>query len=161
MWMMNLVWPITALYSGPLGLWAYYRIGHLTTHERVLQAQERGEESPGKPQALLANYGHRCHALRERLRPRRFMCRVLIFAVPLTLFGKPIFAAWVLDYLLAFTFGIAFQYATITPMRQLSPSRGLLDDAGQPTGRTSIISFIPSTSRKYRAPFHQILTLGR
>ena len=27
MWIMNLVWPITALYSGPVGLWAYFRMG--------------------------------------------------------------------------------------------------------------------------------------
>ena len=27
MWIMNLVWPITALYSGPLGLWLYLTAG--------------------------------------------------------------------------------------------------------------------------------------
>ena len=46
--------------------------------------------------------------------------------LPLTLFGHRIFAAWVVDYVLAFLFGIAFQYFTITPMKHLSPSQGLL-----------------------------------
>jgi hypothetical protein len=45
--------------------------------------------------------------------------------VPLTLFGREIFAAWVLDYALAFAFGIAFQYFTITPLKKLSVGEGL------------------------------------
>ena len=51
------------------------------------------------------------------------MAEWFIFFVPLTLFGRHIFAAWVIDYRLAFLFGIAFQYFTIQPMRQLSPGR--------------------------------------
>jgi len=27
MWIMNVVWPITALWSGPLGFWFYWRAG--------------------------------------------------------------------------------------------------------------------------------------
>jgi hypothetical protein len=27
MWIMSAVWPITALYFGPIGLWAYFAIG--------------------------------------------------------------------------------------------------------------------------------------
>ena len=29
MWIMDVVWPITRLYSGPLSLWGYFRIGRL------------------------------------------------------------------------------------------------------------------------------------
>ena len=49
-----------------------------------------------------------------------------LLLVPLTLFGREIYAAWVLDYVLAFLFGIAFQYFTIAPMRNLGPKEGLL-----------------------------------
>jgi hypothetical protein len=35
MWIMDLVWPITALYSSPLGLWFYYKIGRLSTREKT------------------------------------------------------------------------------------------------------------------------------
>lgn len=38
----------------------------------------------------------------------------------LTLFRRGIFAAWEIDYALAFAFGIAFQYFTIKPMKKLS-----------------------------------------
>lgn len=46
--------------------------------------------------------------------------------VPLTLWGEAIFAAWVLDYILALAFGIAFQYFTIKPMRNLTVAAGLI-----------------------------------
>lgn len=44
---------------------------------------------------------------------------------PDTEHGK-MFAVWVLDYLFAFAIGVAFQYFTIKPMRDLSPVRGLI-----------------------------------
>ena len=42
-----------------------------------------------------------------------------------TLFGRTIFAAWVLDYVFAFLCGIAFQYYSIKPMRGLTHGEGL------------------------------------
>ncbi len=41
------------------------------------------------------------------------------------LFPEKMFAVWVVDYLFAFAFGIAFQYFTIAPMRDLSLGQGL------------------------------------
>ena len=41
------------------------------------------------------------------------------------LFADKIYAAWVLDSLLALTFGITFQYFAIAPMRQLGVREGL------------------------------------
>jgi len=38
MWIMNIVWPITALWSGPAGLWAYFLFGRLSTQRSVMQA---------------------------------------------------------------------------------------------------------------------------
>ena len=35
------------------------------------------------------------------------------------------FAVWIVDYIFAFLFGIAFQYFTIAPMRNLSFGEGL------------------------------------
>jgi hypothetical protein len=35
------------------------------------------------------------------------------------------FAIWVLDYLFAFGFGVAFQYFTIAPMRDFGIAQGL------------------------------------
>jgi hypothetical protein len=40
---------------------------------------------------------------------------------------EKIFAVWIADYLFAFVLGVAFQYFTIRPMRNLSPGRGLVE----------------------------------
>ena len=53
------------------------------------------------------------------------MAEWFTFFLPVTVFGMSIFAAWAIDYVLAFAFGIAFQYFTIVPMRGLSPAQGL------------------------------------
>ncbi len=45
---------------------------------------------------------------------------------PAVLFGRPLFAAWLLDYIFAFVIGIAFQYYTIQPMRHLSVRKGII-----------------------------------
>lgn len=39
--------------------------------------------------------------------------------------GHHIFGSWIYDYVLAFAFGILFQYLTIKPMRRLSRKEGL------------------------------------
>ena len=43
-----------------------------------------------------------------------------------SLFSEKMFAVWILDYLLALGFGVAFQYFTIKPMRGLSVREGLV-----------------------------------
>ena len=43
-----------------------------------------------------------------------------------SVFEEKIFAIWILDYLLAFAFGILFQYFTIVPMKKLPPGKGLV-----------------------------------
>lgn len=126
MWIMNVVWPVTALYSGPLGLWAYYRLGRLSSRQAVRLAEERGERMPGKEKpfwqkaALAATHCGAGCSLGD------LCAEWLIVLAPFTLFGKKIFGAWALDYAFAYVFGIAFQYFTIAPMKGLSPGRGII-----------------------------------
>ena len=44
----------------------------------------------------------------------------VILALPLSVFGHRLFGAWIYDYVLAFAFGILFQYFTIKPMKKVS-----------------------------------------
>jgi len=126
MWIMNVVWPLTALYSGPLGLWAYYRVGRLSSRPAVERAKRRGEEPPGERKpfwqmvALAATHcGSGC-TLGD------LCAEWFVVAVPIVLFGHKIYGAWTIDFALAFAFGIAFQYFTIKPMRDVSPREGLI-----------------------------------
>ena len=126
MWIMNLVWPITALYAGPFALWGYFTAGRLSTKRVVMKAKQRSEDPPGKNKpfwqmvALGATHcGSGC-ALADIVGESALML------FPLTLFGQKIFGAWVVDYILALLFGIFFQYFTIAPMRNLSLGEGLV-----------------------------------
>ncbi len=126
MWIMNAVWPVTALYAGPVALWFYFRYGRLSSRENVRRAMERGEENPGKRKPFWALTAVGATHCGSGCTLGDIAAEWFIFAVPLTLFGRRIFAAWALDYVLAFTFGIAFQYFTIRPMRKLSRADGLV-----------------------------------
>ena len=113
MWIMDLVWPLTALYSGPFGLWAYLAIG------RNAPGRHGGE----KPfwQSVLTGATH-CGA----------GCAVgdvigewLVFAAGLALLGSPLLAKFVVAFVLAYVFGIFFQYFAIAPMRGLGFADGM------------------------------------
>ena len=117
MWIMNVVWPITALYSGPLGLWAYFKWGTLSTRNKSKEQQEKPFYQSTAIGALHCGAGCSLGDL---------IAEWALFFWPLTLFGMKIFATWILDYVLAFFFGIAFQYFTIKPMKNLSAKDGLI-----------------------------------
>lgn len=44
MWIMNIVWPITALYAGPLAVIGYYRAGRLSSKQSI--AEEKVNKNP-------------------------------------------------------------------------------------------------------------------
>ena len=127
MWIMNLVWPITALYSGPLGLWLYFGAGRATTadqpHRAHGESHDQMHSAKSKPFWLLAATGTTHCGSGCTLGD--VCAEWLMFVYPWALFGQKIFGAWVVDYVFAFAFGIAFQYFTIVPMRNLSPTQGL------------------------------------
>ncbi|HEX3852458.1 MAG TPA: DUF4396 domain-containing protein [Polyangiaceae bacterium] len=125
MWIMNIVWPVTALWAGPAGLWAYFRYGRAGAEPVVAAAKARHEKPPStqQPFRILAAKGtFHCGAgcaLGDML------AETLALALPLTLFGHRMFGAWLYDFVIAFGLGIAFQYFTIKPMRDLSPADAL------------------------------------
>lgn len=135
MWIMDIVWPVTALFGTIWVLWQYFNYGRLATHEKAHSAKTRGEEPPNKRQTpfqvMVANGTLHCGA---GCTLADLVAEWLVFAVPAiavafgwqSLFREKLFAEWILDFLIAFVFGIAFQYFTIAPMRGLSLSQGLV-----------------------------------
>lgn len=134
---MHVVWPVTALYAGPLGLWAYWRWGrprarnagqehgrgkspgksHATSHEGD---DEKGEAPSTQSVALAASHcGSGC-TLGDLL------VESLLLAFPVVWFGSELVTSWVLDFLAAFVIGIAFQYFTIKPMTGQSPGQAFV-----------------------------------
>jgi len=132
---MNVVWPVTALFGTALALWGYLAYGRLATQKNADAAMQRDKEAPSKrltpfPVAVgigAAHCGSGC-TLGD------IAAEWLAVAVPgiavsfgwHSIFADKVFAVWVIDYLFAYGFGIVFQYLTIAPMRGLSFWPGLV-----------------------------------
>jgi len=139
MWIMNVVWPVTALFGTVFALWGYFRYGRLATHAKMQAAKARGDTPPnltGTPFPVMVGKGTSHCGSGCTLGD--ISAELLALSVPAiavwfgwkTVFPADetgrIFAVWVFDFVLAFGFGIAFQYFTIKPMRDLSPWQGLV-----------------------------------
>jgi hypothetical protein len=105
---MNLVWPITALWSGPLGLAAYWIIGREGS-------QYNQDRKPFWQSALIgdAHSGAGCTV-------GDFVGEWLVYLAGLTIAGSVLWANYLFDFIFAYIFGIFFQYYSIAPMRGLS-----------------------------------------
>ncbi|MCK5930636.1 MAG: DUF4396 domain-containing protein [Fulvimarina manganoxydans] len=125
MGVMNVVWPITGLYAGPLAIWFYERYGRLGRDDIAKAAMERDEPMPHMAETpYAAKIGKGATHCGAGCTLGDIIAETLAFMVPAvalwfgykTIFADKIFAVWILDYILAFLFGIAFQYASIKPM---------------------------------------------
>ena len=114
---MRFVWPLCALFAGPLLLWFYHRYA--------------GPEAGDVPFAAKVAKGTlHCGA---GCSLADLICENLAYFAPgvLTLFGMgtifstQIFAQWTMDYVFALATGIVFQYFAIAPMRDLSVGEGI------------------------------------
>jgi hypothetical protein len=114
---MNVVWPVTALWAGPLGAWAYYRYGRAPRDE--------GEAKLEQPFPVLVAKGTTHCGSGCTLGD--IAAELLFLALPFSLLGHRLFGAWVYDYVAAFILGILFQYFTIKPMRKTSSGQALKD----------------------------------
>ena len=125
MFIMNLVWPITALYWGPVALWAYFKMGRKMTKGRQQQHGGQhhgngGSEGPKPSQVAVAvtHCGAGC-TLGDIVGESAVAAAGLMFA------GAEFPTRLVMDFLLAWFFGVIFQYFTIVPMRNLPPIKGV------------------------------------
>ena len=134
MWIMNLVWPLTALFGSVLWLAFYLKSGRGMTREQMQQMKAKGEtmDMDDTPMAIAVGKGaSHCGA---GCTLGDIIAEWLAFGVPAiavalgwkSIFPEKMFAVWVLDYIVAFGLGVAFQYFTIKPMRDLSVKDAIL-----------------------------------
>jgi len=132
---MNLVYPITALYWGPVALWFYFRHGRRQSAPVI---EQRGEPDPdAMPWWSIVGKGiSHCGA----------GCTLgdiagewLVFGLGLTIGGETLLADLPMDFVWAWTLGIGFQYFTIVPMRQVGRMKGIWAAAKADT--LSIVAF--------------------
>jgi hypothetical protein len=125
MWIMNVVWPITALYSGPLGWWAYHRMGRAADKHPAM-AMHHGAEGHGPPKPFWQQVVVATTHCGSGCTLGDIVAEWMMVAFPFVLFGRRLYAAWVVDFVWAYALGIVFQYFTIAPMRHLSVGKGIL-----------------------------------
>lgn len=118
---MNLVYPITALYWGPVALWFYVRHGR---RQSILKIKELGEpDVDAMPRWItLSKAVSHCGA----------GCTLgdiagewLVATLGLTIAGKALLVDIPMDFVLAWTLGVVFQYFTIVPMRDIGKLQGI------------------------------------
>jgi len=120
---MEAVWPVNALYLGPLALWAYGRYGR----PQSPKWQRRHGDPPEKPRWATTTIGvMHCGA---GCTLGDIIAETGIFLLGITIAGRAIWAEYLGDYVLALLLGIVFQYFAIAPMRGLSVGKGLVQAA--------------------------------
>lgn len=118
---MNLVWPVTALYLGPIAVWAYWAMGRMSAKDF---SKRQGHPGKGKPfwqlaAVAVAHCGAGC-TLGD------IAGEWLVFMFALAVFNQPFYAMISLDFGLAYVLGIVIQYRTIAPMRGLGIGEGIV-----------------------------------
>lgn len=132
MQIMEAVWPITALYFGPLALWGYLRLGRPRS---VRSSVPIGGAQPAWHGGSLSasHCGAGC-VLGD------IVGAWVVFGAALTIAGLALYPDYLLELGFAWMFGIAFQYLSIKPARPQMPARVALLDAVK-ADTLSIVAF--------------------
>jgi hypothetical protein len=126
MWIMNVVWPVTALWAGPAGLWAYWRFGRPDSRRAAKTARDSGRDQRSeRAQPFPVTVAKATTHCGSGCTLGDLVAELFVAAVPITIAGQRLFGAWAVDFAAAYFFGLAFQYFTIKPMRQLSVAGGI------------------------------------
>jgi hypothetical protein len=122
MGVMEAVWPVSALYFGPVALWMYYRFGR--PNSRRWLTENHRDSPPEKPQWATTAIGvSHCGA---GCTLGDIIAEFAIFALGLQLLGSALLPEYIGDYVAALALGILFQYFAIAPMRGLSFRKGIV-----------------------------------
>lgn len=125
MWIMDVVWPVTMLWAGPLGLVFYFTVGRTSTRRAVQSARAHGDAPRNQRKPFWQSVGVGATHCGAGCSLADLAVEWAVLAVPVSLFGSTVVGTWTVDYVVAFLFGIAFQYFTIAPRRGLSFREGL------------------------------------
>ena len=108
---MGVVWPVTALYFGPLAVWGYLRFGRPYTDR---WRQQHGQAPRRAPWASVAVGVSHCGA---GCTLGDVIAEFLVFGAGWTIAGRALWAQYICDFLAALVLGIFFQYLAIAAMR--------------------------------------------
>lgn len=125
MMIMNVVYPITALYAGPLGLLFYYLVGKKAVAKKGMNMQGGHEQMHHQQKPFWQSVSIGALHCGSGCTIGDILAEILLLQVPVVLFGSRLIGTWTVDYVFAFIIGIIFQYYAIKPMKNLSPGNAL------------------------------------
>lgn len=118
---MEAVWPVTALYFGPLASWAYRRWGRPRSN-RWLEEHGRDAPPPTSRRVSVALGVSHCGA---GCTLGDLAAATGVFLLGWSIAGHAVFAEMAASYVAAVVLGVLFQYFAIAPMRGLGLGAGL------------------------------------
>jgi hypothetical protein len=122
---MEAVWPVTALYFGPVAVWMYLRYGRPNSAKWL--ARNHRDAPPEKPTWATTALGvSHCGA---GCTLGDIVAATAIFVLGLEILGRAFWPEIIGDYVAALALGILFQYFAIAPMRGLGVRDGLVSAA--------------------------------
>jgi hypothetical protein len=147
---MNIVWPVTGLYF-PLVGWRLY-----TAMGRPM-ASDAEQMSAGKPRwesvfLSSTHCGSGCVI-------GDIIGAPIVFVAGWSLAGERLFAEYVVEFAIAYLFGIAFQYFPIRAMRKLAPHEAVLEAMKADT--VSLIAFEIGMFAWMAVTYFVLFTTGR
>lgn len=115
---MNVVWPVTALYFNVFALWAYLYWGRASTRQAMpgMNAEKPGGE--GKAPLTMSQVALGTSHCGAGCMIADVVTEFAIAGSGLVLFGSMLWTDYVLDFVAAWLLGIAFQFFAIRPMRK-------------------------------------------
>ncbi len=116
---MDAVWPLTMLYWGPLGLIFYAWFG------RAMPPQPGHDHHHADKPMWQATFSGATHC-GAGCAAGDFIGDWLAFAIGFTLFGSVLGGKYLFAFVLAYLFGIVFQYFSVAPMRGLGLKAGII-----------------------------------
>lgn len=139
---MNIVWLLTMLWAGLLGLWAYFVFGRakarmataahtMDMHDSMPMSSMPSMKIPKMDMAISDKRPHWQSIALSTLHCGAGCALAdltgewITAAIPISIAGSVIAGSWVLDYLLALIFGVMFQYFAIIAMRTVSTGEAI------------------------------------
>lgn len=105
---MNLVWPLNGWFLGPFAVFAYFKWGRIMAKNLDL------EDKRGKSAKIFVSTSHCASGC-------SFGDAIgvpIIMLTGMTVAGSVLFAHYIVEFILAYIFGILFQFASIYPMNK-------------------------------------------
>jgi hypothetical protein len=119
MGVMNVVWPVTALYAGPLALAAYFVFG------RAVPPSHGDLKMPKHPMWQSTALGATHCGAGCMIGDLVADSCLFLFGLSTLVAGSALLTSYVVDFAAAYALGIVFQYFAIVPMKHLSPGKAI------------------------------------